>query len=31
MFHGIDGDGAMLVRLPEGTVERILSGDVRVV
>ena len=31
MFHGIDGDGAMLVRLPDGTVERILSGDVRVV
>jgi BirA family biotin operon repressor/biotin-[acetyl-CoA-carboxylase] ligase len=31
MFHGIDGDGALLVRLPDGTVERILSGDVRVV
>jgi BirA family biotin operon repressor/biotin-[acetyl-CoA-carboxylase] ligase len=31
MFHGIDGDGAMLVRFTDGTVERILSGDVRVV
>jgi BirA family biotin operon repressor/biotin-[acetyl-CoA-carboxylase] ligase len=31
MFHGIDGDGAMLVRFSDGTVERILSGDVRVV
>jgi BirA family biotin operon repressor/biotin-[acetyl-CoA-carboxylase] ligase len=31
MFHGIDGDGALLVRFPEGAVERILSGDVRVV
>jgi BirA family biotin operon repressor/biotin-[acetyl-CoA-carboxylase] ligase len=30
-FDGIDGDGAMLVRLPDGTVERILSGDVRVI
>jgi BirA family biotin operon repressor/biotin-[acetyl-CoA-carboxylase] ligase len=30
-FAGIDGDGAMLVRLPGGTVERILSGDVRVI
>lgn len=31
MFHGIDGDGALLVRFPDGMVERILSGDVRVV
>lgn len=31
MFHGIDGDGALLVRCPDGMVERILSGDVRVV
>lgn len=30
MFDGIDGDGALLLRLPDGTVERILSGDVRV-
>lgn len=31
MFQGIDGDGALLVRFPDGMVERILSGDVRVV
>lgn len=31
MFDGIDGEGALLVRLPDGKVERILSGDVRVV
>jgi BirA family transcriptional regulator, biotin operon repressor / biotin---[acetyl-CoA-carboxylase] ligase len=31
MFQGIDGDGAMLVRFPDGMLERILSGDVRVV
>jgi BirA family biotin operon repressor/biotin-[acetyl-CoA-carboxylase] ligase len=31
MFHGIDGDGALLLRSPDGSVERILSGDVRVV
>jgi BirA family biotin operon repressor/biotin-[acetyl-CoA-carboxylase] ligase len=31
MFDGIDGDGALLVRLSGGTVERILSGDVRVI
>ena len=31
MFHGIDGDGALLVRSPGRVVERILSGDVRVV
>lgn len=30
MFDGIDGDGALLLRRPDGTVERILSGDVRV-
>jgi len=30
-FHGIDCDGALLVRFPDGMVERILSGDVRVV
>jgi BirA family biotin operon repressor/biotin-[acetyl-CoA-carboxylase] ligase len=31
MFHGIDGDGALLVRSLDGLVERIISGDVRVV
>jgi biotin-(acetyl-CoA carboxylase) ligase len=31
MFHGIDGDGALLVRFQDGMVERILSGDVKVV
>jgi BirA family biotin operon repressor/biotin-[acetyl-CoA-carboxylase] ligase len=31
MFDGIDGDGALLLRMPDGRVERILSGDVRVV
>jgi BirA family biotin operon repressor/biotin-[acetyl-CoA-carboxylase] ligase len=31
LFHGIDGDGALLLRFPDGTLERILSGDVRVV
>jgi len=31
MFDGIDGDGALMLRFPDGTVERILSGDVRVV
>jgi len=31
MFYGIDGDGALLLRAPDGMVERILSGDVRVV
>src|SRR6185369_11473958 len=30
MFGGIDGDGALLVRQPDGSVERILSGDVKV-
>ena len=30
-FNGIDGDGALLVCLPNGAVERILSGDVRVI
>lgn len=30
MFGGIDGDGALLLRRPDGTIERILSGDVRV-
>lgn len=30
-FDGIDGDGAMLVRLAGGTIERILCGDVRVI
>jgi BirA family biotin operon repressor/biotin-[acetyl-CoA-carboxylase] ligase len=29
-FDGIDGDGALLVRRPDGRVDRILSGDVRV-
>jgi BirA family biotin operon repressor/biotin-[acetyl-CoA-carboxylase] ligase len=31
MFHGIDGDGALLLLRPDGVVERILNGDVRVV
>lgn len=31
MFEGLDGDGAMLVRLPGGMLERILCGDVRVI
>jgi BirA family transcriptional regulator, biotin operon repressor / biotin---[acetyl-CoA-carboxylase] ligase len=31
MFHGIDGDGALLVQFPDGMVERILNGDVSVV
>lgn len=30
MFAGIDGDGALLLRRQDGTIERILSGDVRV-
>jgi len=30
MFAGIDGFGALLVQLQDGTIERILSGDVRV-
>jgi BirA family biotin operon repressor/biotin-[acetyl-CoA-carboxylase] ligase len=30
-FEGIDGDGAMLVRVSNGSVERILCGDVRVI
>lgn len=30
MFAGIDGFGALLVRRQDGTIERILSGDVRV-
>lgn len=30
MFDGIDVDGALLLRRPDGTVERIISGDVRV-
>ncbi|MBI2354634.1 MAG: biotin--[acetyl-CoA-carboxylase] ligase [Deltaproteobacteria bacterium] len=30
MFAGIDGDGALLLRRQDGMVERILSGDVRV-
>jgi BirA family biotin operon repressor/biotin-[acetyl-CoA-carboxylase] ligase len=30
MFAGIDGDGALLVRMPDGGIERILSGDVKV-
>jgi BirA family biotin operon repressor/biotin-[acetyl-CoA-carboxylase] ligase len=29
-FAGIDSDGAMQVQCPDGTIERILSGDVRV-
>lgn len=29
-FAGIDTDGALLVQCPDGTIERILSGDVRV-
>lgn len=30
LFSGIDGDGALLVRLADGSIERILSGDVKV-
>jgi BirA family transcriptional regulator, biotin operon repressor / biotin---[acetyl-CoA-carboxylase] ligase len=30
-FQGIDGDGALLLQSSDGAVERILSGDVRVV
>lgn len=30
MFAGIDGDGALLVRRSDGTIDRILCGDVRV-
>ena len=30
MFNGIDGDGALLVQRMDGTIERILSGDVKV-
>jgi len=30
MFGGIDGDGALLVRQADGSIERILSGDVKV-
>lgn len=30
MFDGIDGDGALLLRQTDGRVERILSGDVKV-
>ncbi|HEX9078613.1 MAG TPA: biotin--[acetyl-CoA-carboxylase] ligase [Desulfuromonadaceae bacterium] len=30
MFGGIDGDGALLLRRTDGRVERILSGDVKV-
>jgi len=31
MFNGIDSDGALLLRLKDGRIERILSGDVRLV
>ena len=31
MFNGIDGDGALLLRTPDGRAERVLNGDVRVV
>jgi len=31
MFAGIDADGAMLVKTAEGGIERVLSGDVRVI
>lgn len=31
MFAGIDTDGALLVKTGEGRIERILSGDVRVI
>ena len=31
MFDGIDGDGALLVRLTDGSAERVLCGDVRVI
>lgn len=31
MFAGIDGDGALLLRAGDGSIERIVSGDVRVI
>jgi BirA family biotin operon repressor/biotin-[acetyl-CoA-carboxylase] ligase len=31
MFNGIDGEGALLVRMADGSVERVVSGDVRVI
>lgn len=31
LFAGIDADGAMLVKTAEGGIERVLSGDVRVI
>lgn len=31
MFVGIDGDGALLLRSGDGRIERIVSGDVRVI
>jgi biotin-(acetyl-CoA carboxylase) ligase len=31
MFAGIDEDGALLLQTGEGRIERILSGDVRVI
>jgi BirA family transcriptional regulator, biotin operon repressor / biotin---[acetyl-CoA-carboxylase] ligase len=30
-FAGIDHDGALLLRLPDGRLERVMSGDVSVV
>ena len=30
LFNGIDGDGALLLLLPDGSLERVLNGDVRV-
>ncbi len=31
LFDGIDGDGALRLRLPDGNLERIVAGDVRVI
>jgi BirA family biotin operon repressor/biotin-[acetyl-CoA-carboxylase] ligase len=31
MFNGIDSDGALLVRMADGRIERIVSGDVRLI
>lgn len=31
MFSGIDSDGALLIRMPDGRIDRIVSGDVRVI
>lgn len=28
VFHGLDTDGALMLRLPSGTVQRVLAGDI---